>query len=75
VTDETERRVEALVVALDKALEALDLRDEWPVVSLHESERLFHGAWIPQEGTLLRGRPEILVESEGMGSFSPSIDP
>jgi hypothetical protein len=51
---ETERPVEALVVALDEALEALDLRDEWLVVSLHESERLFHGAWTLEEGILLQ---------------------
>ena len=54
------------MVALDEALEALDLRDEWLVVSLHESERLFHGAWIPREaGDLLRAASRFSSEGEG----------
>jgi hypothetical protein len=56
---------------LDEALEAFDLRDEWVGVSVPESERLFHGAWIPQEGILLRAASRF--SSRARGSAPPEV--
>jgi hypothetical protein len=54
------------VVALDEALEALDLRDEWLVVSLHKSERFFHGAWILPKRILLRAAPRFSSRTKAL---------